>query len=118
MLQGNCSIKLIKLRLHLEPLLLRIPKIFFTVETPMGDLDEKYRFVIVLQKNEQQGVKPDVHVAGHVRSADVEPVLVIGGKLLPGRKIFIEVFIEDFIVMLFFCSSSSVTFLSRVLLHY
>ena len=50
MLQGNCSIKLIKLRLHLEPLLLRIPKIFFTVETPMGDLDEKYRFVIVKKK--------------------------------------------------------------------
>merc|ERR1719418_296166 len=27
--------------------------------------------------------RPDVHVAGHGRSTDIEPVLVIGGKLLP-----------------------------------
>ena len=30
-------------------------------------------------------VEPDVHVAGHGGSADVEPILVIGGKLLPRK---------------------------------
>ena len=34
------------------------------------------------------GVKPDVHVAGHGRSTDIEPILVIGGKLLPGKSVF------------------------------
>merc|ERR1719278_1793064 len=27
--------------------------------------------------------RPDVHVAGHGRSTDIEPIFVIGGKLLP-----------------------------------
>ena len=60
-------------------------------------------------------VEPDVHVAGHGGSADVEPILVIGGKLLPRKTRLLkskkEQSLKNNLLLVFTRSTHSGTFI-------